>query len=76
MPPSALVPIPSGDTPPKKLQDLIHSNPFREQMPTTLMARGRPGTSGKPMMININSHLVTNYPTQDVYQFDVRDWHF
>ena len=48
------------------------TNPFRDQMPTTLTRRdGKFGKAGKKAIINVNSHAVTDWPTSTVYQYDV-----
>ena len=47
------------------------TNPERAKMPTTLMARPKFNTSGKPASININSHKILEYPKKKVYQYDV-----
>ena len=46
-------------------------NPFRDQMPTTLMSRKTFSKAGKPAMIQLNSHVVEQWPNIDVYQYDV-----
>ncbi|CAD6579499.1 MAG: hypothetical protein ASARMPRED_009159 [Alectoria sarmentosa] len=46
-------------------------NPFREQMPTTLMSRKAFSKAGKPAAIQINSHIVEQWPTIDVSQYDI-----
>lgn len=47
-------------------------NPFRDQMPTTLMPRPEKfNTSGKEGIININSHRILSYPTKKIWQYDV-----
>ena len=47
------------------------NNPFRLQMPTSLMPRAKFNTSGKPATINVNSHRILAYPTRTIYQYDV-----
>lgn len=52
--------------------DLFGTNHWREQMPTELAKRdGKFGKLGKKAPIEVNSHLVTQYPTKDVFQYDV-----
>ena len=51
--------------------ELLDTNPFRDQMPTQLMQRGKYGTLGKIAEIEINSHVVTAWPRMDVFQYDV-----
>ena len=46
-------------------------NPFRDQMPTTLMSRKTFSKAGKPATIQLNSHVVEQWPNIDVYQYDV-----
>ena len=46
-------------------------NPFRDQMPTTLMSRKAFSKAGKPAVIQVNSHIVEQWPTIDIYQYDV-----
>lgn len=46
-------------------------NRFREQMPTTMMSRKTFSKAGKPAVIQLNSHVVEQWPTIDVAQFDV-----
>lgn len=46
-------------------------NPFRDQMPTTMMNRKGFSKAGKPAVIQVNSHVVEQWPTIDVYQYDV-----
>ena len=46
-------------------------NPFRDQMPTTLMSRKTFSKAGKPAMIQLNSHIVEQWPNIDVCQYDV-----
>lgn len=40
-------------------------------MPTTLMTRKGASTVGKAAMIQVNSHIVEQWPTIDVYQYDI-----
>ena len=48
------------------------ANIFRAQMPTTLSKReGKFGKAGKKALIEINSHIVKDWPTRTVYQYDV-----
>ena len=47
------------------------NNPFRLQMPTSLMPRAKFNTSGKPATINVNSHRILSYPNRTIYQYDV-----
>lgn len=48
------------------------NNPFRAQMPTSLMPRpAKFNTSGKPATINVNSHRILAYPKNTIYQYDV-----
>ncbi|KAL9128364.1 MAG: hypothetical protein Q9217_002943 [Psora testacea] len=51
----------------------LGANPFRDQMPTSLMQRGEVGfgKAGKTVKLNINSHEVLQWPNRDVYQYDV-----
>lgn len=46
-------------------------NPFRDQMPTTMMNRKGFSKAGKPAVIQVNSHIVEQWPTIDVFQYDV-----
>lgn len=46
-------------------------NPYREQMPTSLMGRTGFGKAGKLVNVNINSHIVKAFPNNKVYQYDV-----
>ncbi len=46
-------------------------NPFRDQMPTTLMSRKAFSKAGKQAVIQLNSHVVEQWPTIDVSQYDV-----
>ena len=46
-------------------------NPFRKQMPTTMMSRKGFSKAGKPAVIQVNSHIVEQWPTIDVFQYDV-----
>ena len=46
-------------------------NPFRDQMPTTMMSRKTFSKAGKPAIIQVNSHIVEQWPTIDVSQYDV-----
>ncbi len=46
-------------------------NPFRDQMPTTLMSRKAFSKAGKPAVIQLNSHVVEQWPSIDVSQYDV-----
>lgn len=46
-------------------------NPFRDQMPTSMMSRKGFSKAGKPAVISVNSHVVEQWPTIDVYQYDV-----
>lgn len=48
-----------------------YPNPFRDQMPTTLMGRKAFSRAGKPAVIQLNSHVVEQWPTIDVFQYDV-----
>lgn len=48
------------------------NNPFRAQMPTSLMPRPpKFNSSGKPATINVNSHRILAYPKHTIYQYDV-----
>lgn len=47
-------------------------NRFRIQMPTTMMSRPGFSKAGKQANIQLNSHIVENWPTMDVAQYDVR----
>ena len=51
--------------------DMIDTNPWREKMPTELMQRTAFGRLGKPATININSYPVAEFPTKQVYQYNV-----
>lgn len=51
-------------------------NPYRDQMPTTLMGRKAFSKAGKPAVIQVNSHIVEQWPTIDVYQYDVSSLNF
>ena len=46
-------------------------NPFRDQMPTSLMNRKTFSKAGKPAVIQLNSHVIEQWPNIDVYQYDV-----
>lgn len=46
-------------------------NPFRTQMPATLMTRKGFSKAGKPATIQVNSHVVEQWPSIDVCQYDV-----
>ena len=46
-------------------------NPFRDQMPTTLMNRKGFSKAGKGEIIQVNSHVVEQWPSINVYQYDV-----
>lgn len=48
-----------------------YPNPFRDQMPTSLMSRKTFSKAGKPAVIQVNSHVVEQWPTIDVFQYDV-----
>ena len=63
--------IPTGFPKYKFISDPFDDNPFRDQMPTKAMNRPAFGKAGKAAKIQINSHLVTSFPTRDVYQYDV-----
>lgn len=48
------------------------NNPWRAQMPTSLMPRPpKFNSSGKAAIINVNSHKILAYPTHTIYQYDV-----
>lgn len=48
------------------------NNPYRLQMPTSLMPRHpKFNSSGKPAIINVNSHRILAYPKHTIYQYDV-----
>lgn len=48
------------------------NNPFRLQMPTSMMPRHpKFNSSGKPAIINVNSHRILAYPKHTIYQYDV-----
>ena len=56
----------------KTLIETLQTNPFREQMPTTLAKRdGKFGQAGKKVVIEVNSHAVKEWPDKTVYQYDV-----
>ena len=55
----------------KHVSSIIDDNPFRDQMPTKAMNRTGFGKLGKAAKIQINSHIVTGFPTREVYQYDV-----
>jgi eukaryotic translation initiation factor 2C len=42
------------------------------QVPTNLPLRPGTNTAGKSVQIRVNQFKVTQWPTKDVYQFDVR----
>ena len=46
-------------------------NKFRAQMPTALMSRKGFSKAGKPAMIQVNSHIVEQWPTINVFQYSV-----
>ncbi|KAF6219194.1 hypothetical protein HO133_005019 [Letharia lupina] len=46
-------------------------NPFRDQMPTTMMSRKAFSKAGKPAVIQVNSHIVEQWPTINIYQYDI-----
>ena len=48
------------------------NNPYRLQMPTSLMPRAPFNQSGKSAIINVNSHRILAYPKHTIYQYDVR----
>lgn len=49
-----------------------YPNEFRSQMPSTLMTRRKePSKVGKAAVIQVNSHVVEQWPTIDIYQYDV-----
>ena len=53
------------------------NNPYRAQMPTSLMSRhGKFNSSGKPAIINVNSHRILAYPKHTIYQYDVSTFSF
>ena len=64
--------VPSGIPEKSLINDPFEANPFRDQMPTNLMLRARFGKLGKPIGLNVNSHIVQDFPTKDVFQYDVR----
>lgn len=47
------------------------NNPYRLQMPTSLMPRAKFNASGKAAIINVNSHRILAYPKNTIYQYDV-----
>ena len=51
--------------------EIRDTNPWREKMPTPMMQRPAFGKLGKPAAVNVNSHIVTNFPTKHIYQYDV-----
>ena len=55
----------------KFVSPLIDDNQFRDQMPTKAMNRPGFGKLGKAAKIQINSHIITSFPTRDVFQYDV-----
>lgn len=63
--------IPSGLPSEAFRTAVIDTNPWRSKAPTHLKTRGRPGTAGKPQQIDVNSHVVTQFPTRDIFQYDV-----
>ena len=76
--PSLKPPQPSSKTPDTKStappSQIIEPtiNQFREQMPTTLAKRdGKFGKAGKKALVDINSHPITKWPDQTVFQYDV-----
>ena len=46
-------------------------NPFRDQMPTSMMSRKEFSKAGKPAVIQLNSHIVEKWPNIDIAQYDV-----
>ena len=46
-------------------------NPFRDQMPTTLMSRKEFSKAGKQAIIQVNSHVVEQWPSINIFQYDV-----
>lgn len=52
-------------------QEILDTNPLREQMPQALMRRPGFGKAGNQVQMSINSHNVTKPPMQTVYQYDV-----
>ena len=46
-------------------------NKFRNQMPTALMSRKGFSKAGKPATIQLNSYIVEQWPTINVFQYDV-----
>lgn len=51
--------------------EISDTNLWREKMPTQMMQRSAFGKLGKTANVNINSYLVTSFPTKQVYQYDV-----
>lgn len=65
--------IPTG-LPTKPTNTLIIDpipNPFRNQMPTNMMARKEFSKAGKPASIQINSHIIEAWPKINIAQYDV-----
>ena len=63
--------IPTGLPKYKFITNPFDDNQFRDQMPTQAMNRPGFGKLGKAAKIQINSHIVTGFPTRDVFQYDV-----
>lgn len=47
------------------------ANEFRDQVPQNMMVRPAFSKAGKPATIQVNSHIVEQWPTRDVFQYDV-----
>ena len=46
-------------------------NKYRDQMPATLMSRPAFSKAGKQAQIQVNSHVIEQWPNINVYQYDV-----
>ena len=65
------IPDPATDFHPKPPGGAPITNPYREQMPKSLMRRPAFGKTGRPYKVAINSHVVEQWPTRDIFQYDV-----
>lgn len=52
-------------------QVIIDTNPYRDQMPKTLMRRPGYGKIGDKIRLKLNSHYVENVGAEIFYQYDV-----
>ncbi|KAL9595041.1 MAG: hypothetical protein Q9179_005141 [Wetmoreana sp. 5 TL-2023] len=53
-------------------QAVLDVNSYRDQMPTKLMRRPGFGTAGKPLKLQLNSHVIRSQPNARYYQYDVQ----